>query len=105
MLLDERRGNYPCVVDEKTHEALQTKLTNPLEAARSYKELRDWVSENCIPGIHYQTLRGYVQRHFGAKLKVVRKSHIQKDAAAVEQFKKSSRRGKGVYTNTKQGWL
>ena len=88
LLADSRTGNHPSVIDAATHQALQTKLTNPLEAPRSYKELQQWVSDNHSPGIHYQTLRGYVQRHFGTKIKAVRKSHIGKDKEAVEQFKK-----------------
>ncbi len=90
LLQDRRSGNNPALVDAKTHEALHTKLTNPLEAPRSYKELQQWVEEHYLPGINYQTLRGYVQRHFGTKIKVVRKTHIQKDQAAVEVFKKKS---------------
>jgi transposase len=90
LLQDSRTGNYPSVIDQKTHEALQAKLTHPTEALRSYKELQQWVDEQHLPGIHYQTLRGYVKRHFSTKIKVVRKSHIGKDPQAVEQFKKKS---------------
>jgi transposase len=92
LLRDKRICNRSSVVDKKTHNALQVKLTNPLEAPRSYKELQQWVEEHHLPGINYQTLRGYVQRHFGTKIKVVRKSHIKKDKEAVEQFKKKSQK-------------
>jgi len=40
-------------------------------------------------------LRHYVKRHFGAKLKVPRKSHIRKDKEAVATFKKSSSESAG----------
>ena len=90
LLQDSRSGNNPSAIDQKTHAALQAKLTNAQQAPRSYKELQQWVEEHHLPGINYQTLRGYVQRHFGTKIKVVRKSHIQKDKEAVEQFKKKS---------------
>ncbi|MBD0295233.1 MAG: helix-turn-helix domain-containing protein [Flavisolibacter sp.] len=92
LLQDSGTGNNPSVIDAKTHEALRAKLTTPTEAPRSYKELQDWLSEHHISGINYQTLRGYVQRHFGTKLKVVRKSPIRKDKEAVEGFKNKSPR-------------
>jgi hypothetical protein len=41
-------------------------------------------------GINYQTLNSYVKRHFGAKIKVARKSHINKNELAVDTFKKTS---------------
>ncbi len=92
LLQDSRTGNHPSLIDEKTREALQAKLTHPTEAPRSYKELQQWVDEHHLSGIHYQTLRGYVKRHFGTKIKVVRKSHVSKDPQAVEQFKKKSQK-------------
>jgi hypothetical protein len=50
-----------------------------------------WIKDNYIPsGINYQTINSYVKRHFKAKLKVTRKSHIKKDEKAVESFKKTS---------------
>ena len=88
LLQDSRSGNNPSAIDQKTHAALQAKLTNTQQAPRSYKELQQWVEEHHLAGINYQTLRGYVQRHFGTKIKVVRKSHAGKDKEAVEQFKK-----------------
>lgn len=48
--------------------------------------------ENFISGgINYHTVNKYVKRHFGAKLKVSRKSHIKKDLNAVESFRKNFR--------------
>jgi len=52
--------------------------------------LHEWIKENYLPAIHYQTVHKYVRRTFGAKLKVVRKSHVKKDIEATEEFKKNS---------------
>jgi transposase len=92
LLRDERISKRSSVVDEKTHDALRAKLTSSTEAPRSYKELQQWVEAHHLPGINSQTLRGYVQRHFGTKIKVVRKSHIKKDKEAVEELKKSQKK-------------
>jgi transposase len=57
--------------------------------------LHKWVEKHLIEGINYNSLRHYVKRHFGAKLKVPRKSHIRKDKEAVATFKKSSSESAG----------
>jgi transposase len=88
LLGDERGGKRPSAIPATLHKALAKKLTHPTEAPRSFKELQHWVQEYYLPTINYQTLRGYVIRHFGAKLKVVRKSHVHKDEQAVQEFKK-----------------
>ena len=66
-------------------------MKSPSDAFVSFEELRKWVDEHFIPGIKYVTLNAYVKKHFGAKLKAARKSHIQKDPAAAEAFKKNER--------------
>lgn len=88
LLLDERGGNRPSKIDGATDKALAKKLADPQQAPRSFTELQQWVDEHYVPGINYHTLNKYVKRKYGAKIKVVRKSHIEKDEQAVEQFKK-----------------
>jgi hypothetical protein len=41
-------------------------------------------------GINYQTINSYVKRHFGAKIKVACKIHINKNELVVVTFKKTS---------------
>ena len=86
--MDERGGNRPSKIDAATHKALTQKLADASNAPRSFIELQQWVDEHYLPGINYHTLNKYVKRKYGAKIKVVRKSHIKKDENAVEQFKK-----------------
>jgi transposase len=88
LLLDERGGNRPSKIDAATDEALARKLSDAKDAPRSFTELQQWVEEHHLPGINYHTLNKYVKRKYGAKIKVVRKTHVQKDEEAVEQFKK-----------------
>jgi hypothetical protein len=88
LLLDDRGGNRPSKIDAATDKALAKKLADAKDAPRSFTELQQWVDEHHLPGINYHTLNKYVKRKYGAKIKVVRKSHAQKDEKAAEQFKK-----------------
>ncbi len=88
LLSDNRGGNRPSKIDAATDRALAQKLSDAKEAPRSFTELQQWVDEHYVPGINYHTLNKYVKRKHGAKIKVVRKTHTQKDEQAVEQFKK-----------------
>jgi transposase len=84
-----RGGKKKSLINSTAHKAIEQKLTNPKEAFTSFVQLQDWISEKFVPGINYHTVNKYVKRHFGAKLKVARKSHILKDEQAVEAFKKN----------------
>lgn len=92
LLRDERGGKRPSVIDAATDKAIAAKLFNPQDAPRSFTELQQWVEEHYLPGINYHTLNKYVKRRYGAKIKVVRRTHVNKDEAAVEDFKKKSQK-------------
>lgn len=90
LLFDGRVGFKPSIINSEIHQAIEEKLTSPKDAFTSYIDLINWIVENYIPnGINYHTVNKYVKRHFGAKLKVSRKSHIKKDPNAVDTFKKT----------------
>lgn len=90
-LLKFKRGGFtPTYFDKKITKEIEKKLNNPSSGFRSYEELRSWIDKEFIPGIGYQTVNKFVKRKFGAKLKVARKSHINKDEKAVKAFKKNS---------------
>lgn len=91
LLFDGRLGFKPSKINSEIHQAIEKRLTSPKDAFTSYIDLIDWIVMNYIPeGINYHTVNKYVKRHFGAKLKVSRKSHIKKDENAVDTFKKTS---------------
>ena len=90
LLKDGRIGFKPSVISSKAHKSIALKLNNPEAVFASYKQLHEWVDKSLVKGVNYNSLRQYVKRHFGAKLKVPRKSHIRKDKVAVEVFKKNS---------------
>ena|SRR5271167_3823532 len=89
LLRYERGGNKPSIISTAAHKSIEKRLNNPQGALRSYTELQEWVSRELVPGIKYTTLNEYVKRHFGVKLKVARKSHIQKDEQAGAAFLKN----------------
>ena len=90
LLTDGRIGFKPSIIDPSVHKKIKLKLHSEDAAFSSYKQLHAWVEKNFIKEVNYNSLRHYVKRHFGASLKVPRKSHINKDKEAVAAFKKTS---------------
>ncbi len=90
LLKDGRIGFKPSIITAVAHKEIALKLNKPEASFSSYKQLHEWVDKSLVKGVNYNSLRHYVKRHFGAKLKVPRKSHIRKNKDAVEAFKKSS---------------
>jgi transposase len=89
LLKDKRGGKKKPVIDPATDEAIRIRLSEPMNAPRSYVELQQWVDEQYIKGINYHTLNKHVKRKYKAKIKVARRSHVSKDAQAAEAFKKN----------------
>jgi len=50
--------------------------------------LQQWLQQNHLPTVSYRVVHHHAHNKLKASLKVARKSHIKKDAAAVEDFKK-----------------
>ena len=72
------------------HQILEEKLNNSTDPFLSYTQAVHWIKEEKGIEIKYNTLRTYMKRHFGTKLKVPRKSHYKKDEQAITVFKKPS---------------
>ena len=89
LLNDGRIGFKPSIVTTESHQKMAEKLSNPTNDINGYKELQAWVKRELCQDLKYITVLKYAQRHFGTKIKVCRKSHIKKDEAAVEDFKKN----------------
>lgn len=85
-------GFKPSVVTKAEHKELEIILNNPKNNIRGYTELLEWVNTELSKDMLYITLVKYVERHFKTKIKVARKSHVKKDEAKVEAFKKTSLR-------------
>jgi len=85
-----KTGFRPSVFNKDEHNAIKEKLNNPVNGLRGYKELLTWIETDLSKEVKYNTLLKYCIRNFGSSVKVARKSHIKKDAEAVETFKKTS---------------
>lgn len=89
ILSDGRIGFKPSVITAEEHEALARLLHDPQNGVTGYKELLRWVEKTLNKKMCYITLVQYVQRHFGTRIKVARKSHIRKSEEDVSAFKKT----------------
>lgn len=91
LLKDGRKGGYKSsVVTKDEHNKIKALLNNKNNGIVGYTELLNWVNTELKKDMKYITLVKYVERHFGTKIKVARKSNIKKDLDAVEAFKKTS---------------
>lgn len=85
----EKKEGRPAIISKAEHKQIEAKLKDPKNGLRGYTELQNWIEKEFNKSIKYNTLLKYSVRHFQSKVKVARKSHVKKDAEAVENFKKS----------------
>lgn len=91
MLMSHSNTGYkPSKVTQEQEQALSEQLNNPHNGMVGFIELLDWFNTNFKTSLNYKTFHGFVVRKFKAKIKTARKSHVNKDAQAVEDFKKTS---------------
>jgi len=92
-LLQERRGGKrPGKISGAVHEKLAKRLHSPKEGLRSFIEIQQWLLQEFGIEMQYHAVNKYVKRRFGARLKVSRKSHVQKSPADEAVFKKPIRK-------------
>ncbi|MDQ3140846.1 MAG: helix-turn-helix domain-containing protein [Bacteroidota bacterium] len=83
-------GFKPSVFTQAEHNRIEQKLNDPKNGLRGYVELLEWVESEFKKQVKYNTLLKYSIKNFGSKVKVARKSHVNKDEKAVAAFKKTS---------------
>ena len=88
-LLEDNRGGKQGQITEKVHQKLATRLHNSKDGFKSFIEIQQWLKENFDIQMEYHAVNKYIKRKFGARPKVARKSHIDKDDSAVALFKKT----------------
>jgi len=69
--------------------ALQAKLQDPVTYFTSYKQIHQWLAKEDGIQLSYEHVHRFVRYYLGAKLKVVRKSNLKKDALKEEKYKKN----------------
>ena len=86
LLLEYKRGGKPAQITAPIYERLSTRLNSSKEGFKSFIEIQQWLHENFGIEMKYQALNKYIKRKFGARPKVARKSHIDKDQNAAALF-------------------
>jgi len=90
LISHSNKGYKPSKINSDQEQALKEILSNPNNGIVGFVELLEWFNKTFQTNINYKTFHGFVVRKFNAKIKVARKSHIKKDAQAVETLKKTS---------------
>jgi transposase len=89
-LLGETRGRKkPGAIGPEVKLQLQQKLSNPKGGFTSYKQAMNWINKAFGLEMEYHAVNKYLKRNFGTKLKVGRKTHVNKDDNAEALFKKT----------------
>jgi len=82
----KRRESIP----QSIHKEIECKLNDSNHPLQGYTDAVSWVKQEFGYEIKYHTLRAFMIRNFGSKLKIPRKSHYKKDEVAIDTFKKTS---------------
>ena len=89
-LIGETRGRkQPGAIGPKEKLQLQKKLSDPKGGFTSYNEAVEWINKTFGLQMEYHAVNKYLKRNFGTKLKVGRKTHVNKDENAAALFKKT----------------
>ena len=90
MLVISNGGVRRVVVPKHIHKDLEAKLNNSTDPLLGYTDAVEWVKNELSIELKYNTLRTYMIKNFGSKLKSPRKSHYKKDEQATKAFKKTA---------------
>lgn len=90
LLFPISRPRTSTFITTQIHEALFNRLSDPKKAFGSYIEMQAWLNAEFGCDIKYENLYYYVRSKFKTKLKVPRKSHINKDEKAEAFFKNTA---------------
>ena len=88
LITHQKTGFKPSVFSVHEHNMLETKLNNPQNGLQGYVELKDWIEKESGKFFNYNTLLYYCIRNFKSSVKVARKSHVKKEEAQGDSFKK-----------------
>jgi transposase len=77
-------------VPKSIHKEIEKKLNDLNAPLQGYTDAVSWIQQEFGYQIKYHTVRAFMIRNFGSKLKTPRKSHYKKDEIAFEAFKKTS---------------
>ena len=82
-------GGRRSKISEAVLSAIQSRLDDPTQGFRSYKEIQSWILKEYEIDIPYSTVHQIIRYQLKAKLKVARPTSIHRDDEAVVSFKKN----------------
>jgi transposase len=77
------------IISGKALAELKEKLNSATEYFTSYKQIHQWLAQEHHLQLSYEHVHRFVRYKLQAKLKVVRKSNLKKDAVKEEKLKKN----------------
>lgn len=89
LLKEGRGGKRHGALDEQQKAKLLKKLSDPKGGFTSYKQATEWINTTFGVAMNYHAVNMYLKRNFSTKLKVGRKTHVNKDDSAAALFKKT----------------
>ena len=89
LLVINSGGKRREAIPKSIHKKIEDKLNDSNAPLQGYTDAVSWVNEEFGYQIKYHTLRAFMIRNFGSKLKIPRKSHYKKDELAFDTFKKT----------------
>ena len=89
LLSEGRGGKRHGALNEQQKAMLHKKLSEAKGGFTSYKQATEWINTTFGVDMNYHAVNIYLKRNFGTKLKVGRKTHINKDDNAAALFKKT----------------
>jgi len=87
---EETRQKPSVKITPQMHRELEKLVTDPSSPLLGYQDAVRYLEMTFNKKVNYHTLRNYLRKHFGTKLKVPRKSHYRKDNEAVQAFLKTT---------------
>ena len=90
LLTETRGGAKPSALRKEQCQVVEQRLSNPKGGFTSYQQAMQWINETFGLSMKYQAVNKYLKRHFHTKLKVGRKTHVQKNPLQTEAFKKGA---------------
>lgn len=91
LLRESRGGKRYGTINNNQKAQIQKKLSDPKNGITSYKQATAWINNTFGLAMNYHAVNIYLKRNFGSKLKVGRKTHVNKDPDAEDAFKKTTR--------------
>jgi transposase len=90
MLTVSGGGKRRETVPSSIHKEIEDKLNDSTAPLQGYNDAVSWIKQEFGYEIKYHTVRAFMIRNFGTKLKTPIKSHYKKDEVAFVTFKKTS---------------